>query len=77
MRRQLTAQTAVKDKQQRVPQVVHAFGIAVRFTTQSGQVAAQSVIHAFDGVRVRFAFEVLLCTEDVVVALVFIGGVSD
>lgn len=42
-----------------------------------GQVAAQPIIHALDGVGMRFAFEVLVFVEDGVVAGVLVGGVSD
>ena len=49
----------------------------MRLAAQPGKVAAKPVVHAFDGVRVRLAFEVLVFGEDVVVALVFVRGVSD
>jgi hypothetical protein len=66
-----------KDKQQRIAQVLHTLGVAVRLAAQSGKVAAKSVVHALNGVGVRFAFEVLAFVEDVVVALVLVRGVSD
>lgn len=49
------------------------------FAPQPGQVAAQPVVHAFDGVRVRmrFAFEVPLVVEDEAVAREVVSGVSD
>lgn len=49
----------------------------MRLASQPCQVAAQPVVHAFDGVRVRLAFDVLGSAKDVVVAGVLVGGVSD
>ena len=66
-----------KDEQQRIAQVLHTFGITVRLAVQSGKVTAKPIVHALNGVGVRFAFEVLVFVEDVVVALVLVRGVSD
>jgi hypothetical protein len=74
---QWAAQTTLKDKQQRVAQVVYALGVAMGFAAQSGQVATQAIVHALDGVGVRFALEVLTGVKDGVVAGVLVGGVSD
>lgn len=67
----------MKHKQKRVAQVLHAFGVAVRFASQPGQVAAQPVVHTLDGVGVRLALEVALLVEDGAVAGELVAGVSD
>ena len=68
---------SLKDKQQGIAQVVGTFGITVRLAAQPDQVAPQPVVHAFDGVRVRIAFDEPGSAKDVVVAGVLVGGVSD
>ena len=59
---------ALEYEEQGVAQMFHAFGVTVRFAPQPSQVTAQPVIHALDGVGLRFAFEVLRGMEELVVA---------
>jgi hypothetical protein len=67
----------MEDKEQSIAQVLQAFGITMRLAPESGQVAAQTVVHAFDDVRVRLAPDVLRVGEDGAVGGVLVGGVSD
>ena len=49
----------------------------MRLSSQAGQIATNPVVHAFDGVRVRLAFDVLVLGEDSAVARPVVGGVSE
>ena len=49
----------------------------MRLSLQSGQVATQLVVHAFDGEGVGFARLALFLPEDAVVAVPEVAGVSE
>ena len=67
----------MKDKQQRVAQIVHALRVAVRLAPQPRQVTAQPVVHGLDSVRARLALEMLGFVKDGSVTSVLVGGLSD
>ena len=49
----------------------------MRLSSQSCQIATNPIVHAFDGVGVRFALEVLGLGENFAVTLPVVGGVSE
>ena len=63
-------------EQDRGGEVAFGLRVAMCLASQSRQIAANPVVHAFDGVRVRFASEVLGLGDDSAVAVV-VGGVSE
>ena len=58
-------------------QVCNGFGVAMRFSTQTSEIAPEFVVHAFNGVGMGFASLMLLRWEDFTIGMPKVGGVSE
>ena len=70
--------TFVDDKEQDAGgQICLGFAVTVRLAFKAGQIAADSVVQAFDREGVRLALDVVLAAEDFRVGMPEVGGKLD